>query len=74
MVGWGDVSVGAGMINGGLQRMGIRGTVHVALESDDGEQLEAAFSKQAVFADMTLPSGVWRTCTQSGVYFRWPKR
>jgi len=75
MVAWNDVAIGAGMIDGGLQKLGITGQVHIALTSEDGERLEAAFHKHARFSDIT-PTGqvTQRTCTLIGVRFRWLKR
>jgi hypothetical protein len=75
MTGYRDLSIGAGKIFGGLQQMGIAGDVHIALEPEDGERLEASFSKQGNFSDMTRPDGiVLRTCSFNGVHFRWFKR
>jgi hypothetical protein len=75
MVTWLDVALGAGMIDGGLQKLGIAGEVHIALTPDDGERLEAAFHKHAKFSDVTPPGQVTqRTCTLSNVRFRWIKR
>jgi hypothetical protein len=51
--------------------MGIQGKVYVALEPEDGEQLEAAYSKQGQFKDVTLNGVMLRSCTLNGVEFRW---
>ena len=75
MATWRDVSIGAGMIDGGLQKIGVTGAVHVALTTEDGERLEAAFHKHAKFSDLSVPGQVpQRTCTLNGVRFRWRKR
>jgi hypothetical protein len=76
MVGWRDVIVGAGKIRAGLQQMGIGGEVHIALMTpEDGERLERYYGNETVFSDLTQTSGtVMRTCTLSGMHFRWPKR
>jgi hypothetical protein len=75
MAGWGDVAIGAGKIAGGLQQMGICGEVNVHISTEDGERLEKAFSRQASFKYVTLPHGpVIRTCTLTGVNFRWYDR
>ena len=75
MAGWGDVAVGAGKIAGGLRQMGICGEVHVHISTEDGEGLEKTFSKHTTFKSVTLPHGpVIRTCTFTGVNFRWYDR
>lgn len=75
MTTWRDVSHGAGMIDGGLQKLGVTGEVHVALTAEDGERLEAAFHNHASFSDLSVPGQApQRTCTLNGVRFRWLKR
>jgi hypothetical protein len=54
--------------------MGFTHKVHVMLDPEDGERLEAAFHQHAKFTDLTLSHGVVRTCTISGVEYRWQMR
>ena len=74
MIGYRDVAVGAGMVDGGLQKMGVTGEVHIALTAESGRRLEAAYCRHARFADMRLPGQrVLRTCVLNGIRYRWPK-
>jgi hypothetical protein len=55
--------------------MGICDEVHVHISTEDGERFEKAFSRQETFKNVTLPHGpVIRTCTFTGVNFRWYDR
>ena len=74
MAVWIDVVNGGIKIGQGVQQMGVTGEVNVFLQPDDGEGLEAAFSKQAQFRDKAFGNNTVRTVTISGVNYIWLKR